>query len=1328
MLSKNNKKLQIEKMEPQCQRFTIKKLTFGVASVLIGTTLSLYAGDTIASANDSNDETTEIIADRTSENAVLSNAETTMDEGNSETIPTSNNNVINSNSSAIVDDPVLSRIVTANNKAAELVADGDASESSSKNSSASETNEAATNEEDKQAGAATETATTTDNTKLSDTEASTNDSTVTEPKTADPQADQAQPAANTSFRAATTEDATETTATTTNLLPQTNEVTIKEEPMAKPDLKYYTGFIVGDDAAKNAILNTADFPENATYTWVTKPDVTKAGSTSGQVKVTFPDEFDPDYVHELLVTVPATVEDINMRNSTIEFNKPIFHVNEDIDSINDLLTRDYVQNTFIKKLTLANGTVFEGQALKDLLDAVVAEFSWGVDPDVDVAGDDIGARLRAKLNNRSSVTWPVKVDVIGAEAKTGLQTPWGTEIDAADTIANVDELKQFDKTDTPVSYAWKTKPNFKPGVGVDHNVTGVVVVNYPDGTTQDVTVSVLVDKSDADKFIESQGVKTQTVTVKRGEVIDPKQAFDGITDATKADLNVTGATFNTSVDTSATAQKDYPAMVTFADGSMTVVDIPVVVTEQAQDYAPVAKAIETGLNNLPTAESAIDVAASNLPTGTTYAWKQAPDVTTKGVKDAVVVVTYPDGSTDDVAVKVTVVAQNDEFIPSYKDKATVAGDTVTLEPTINDKNGKDATLPTGTRFEFEGTAPEKVTLDATTGVVTVTDPTVDTKVPAIVVTYPDGTKTTLTPTLTVYPLPESSAIEVAVKAELTPENAKQAVKNSATLPADAEYTWAKTPDTSEPGYLTGTVSVKYPNGTIKDVVVNVKVGTDAQINDPKTQEVKTPVGESPDASAGIENLGELPAGTKVKWKDPVDTTTPGHKEGTVVVTYPDGSSEEMTVPVKVGTDEQINDPESQEVKVALNGTPDAQEGIKNFDKLPEGTTVEWKEPVDTTTSGHKEGTVVVTYPDGTSEEVTVPVKVGTDEQINIPEGQEIKVALNGIPDANAGIKNLDKLPEGTKVEWKEPVDTMTPGHKEGTVVVTYPDGSSEEVTVPVKVGTDEQINDPESQEVKVALNGTPDAQEGIKNFDKLSEGTTVEWKEPVDTTTPGHKEGTVVVTYPDGTSEEVTVPVKVGTDEQINTPEGQDIEVEVNGTPNANEGIANLGDLPTGTNVAWKTPVDTTTPGTKEGTIVVTYPNGTSEEVTVAVKVGTDAEINDPKGQDLEVEVNGTPNANEGIANLGDLPTGTNVAWKAPVDTTTPGTKEGTIVVTYPDGTSKEVTVSIKVGTDNKVLTVNKLPQTGNVDNHKLVALGWLSLLAGLLQFGVGKRKKRDEK
>ena len=68
-----------------------------------------------------------------------------------------------------------------------------------------------------------------------------------------------------------------------------------------------------------------------------------------------------------------------------------------------MLTRDYVENELIKKLTLANGTVFEGQELKDVLNALVAGYSWSDDPDTTTAGKDIDARLRAKLNNKPSL-------------------------------------------------------------------------------------------------------------------------------------------------------------------------------------------------------------------------------------------------------------------------------------------------------------------------------------------------------------------------------------------------------------------------------------------------------------------------------------------------------------------------------------------------------------------------------------------------------------------------------------------------------------------------------------------------------------------------------------------------------------------------------------------------------------------------------------------------------------------------------------------------------------------------------------------------------------
>ncbi|MCZ1400102.1 LPXTG cell wall anchor domain-containing protein, partial [Enterococcus faecium] len=443
--------------------------------------------------------------------------------------------------------------------------------------------------------------------------------------------------------------------------------------------------------------------------------------------------------------------------------------------------------------------------------------------------------------------------------------------------------------------------------------------------------------------------------------------------------------------------------------------------------------------------------------------------------------------------------------------------------------------------------------------------TIDTNTPGnyegvIEVTYPDGTKDTVKVPVEVTdnrsdadkyePTVEGEKVEVGGTVDLTDN-----VTNLPALPEGTtvtDVTPGGTIDTNTPGNYEGVIEVTYPDGTKDTVKVPVEVTdnrSDADKYEPTVEGEKVEIGGTVDLTDNVTNLPALPEGTTVTDVTPggtIDTNTPGNYEGVIEVTYPDGTKDTVKVPVEV-TDNRSNadkyNPEGQKVTTDLNKEPDASEGIKNKEDLPKGTTYAWKEKVDVSTAGNKKGTIVVTYPDGSSDEVEVDVTV-TDTRSDAdkynPEGQKVTTDLNKEPDASEGIKNKEDLPKGTTYAWKEKVDVSTAGNKKGTIVVTYPDGSSDEVEVDVTVTdtrSDADKYNPEGQKVTTDLNKEPDASEGIKNKEDLPKGTTYTWKEKVDVSTAGNKKGTVVVTYPDGSKEEVEVTISVVDKKAPNKPQ-----------------------------------------------------------------------------------------------------------------------------------------------------------------------------------------------
>ncbi|CDF75707.1 Rib/alpha-like domain-containing protein [Lactobacillus acidophilus] len=831
------------------------------------------------------------------------------------------------------------------------------------------------------------------------------------------------------------------------------------------------------------------------------------------------------------------------------------------------------------------------------------------------------------------------------------------------------------------------------------------------------------------------------------------------------------------------------AKVTYKDDSIDFVKIPLnVVTDPMKDnYTPAYEdvSVEQGKDNSaqpanPTFTDKNGDTLDTIPEGTTFAptadtptWveidpttgqliaKPPVDVEAKDY-EIPVTVTYQDGTTDTVLAKVTVTPtetkeDSNKYTPVYSEGVGEAGKDFNVDsPTFTDEDGNKVTTPPVTVFEKGEGAPDWVKVDPNTGALT-------------------GT------------VPEGTTGGVVIPVKVTYQDGSSEVVN-ATVKVTEPTTPGQTADDHNPKYED--VDVK-PGETNKVTPTNTdKDGNPANIPD------GTKFEKDPDAPSWVEvdpNTGELTVA-------PPEGTPSGEHEIKVKVTYPDGSTDEVPVTVKVsepttpGQTADDHNPKYEDVDVKPGETnkvtPTNTDKDGNPANIPDGTKFEkdpdapsWVEvdpntgeltvaPPEGTPSGGHEIKVKVTYPDGSTDEVPVTVKVSdpttpgqTDADKYTPEAKDITVTPGPTPDPAEGIGNKDTLPSGTKYEWKDPVDTTTPGDKTGTIVVSYPDGSTDEIQVTVKVTdpttpgqTDADKYTPEAKDITVTLGQTPDPAEGIGNKDTLPSGTKYEWKDPVDTTTPGDKTGTIVVSYPDGSTDEIQVTVKVAepttpgpTDADKHTPEAKDVTVVQGQTPDPAEGIGNKDTLPPGTRYAWKDPVDTTTPGDKTGTIVVTYPDGSTDEVSVTLHVTpsesgtTDTSTTPPtdtSGSDTDTTSKGetpadtpptdtasdstdTTPKDENTDNTGGTHKSTNT--DSSQSGATGNTSSGANASSNTEIHASDVTTDQYTTVNDNTADMNTLPQTGETDRNVGVWGMIIAAVGSLFGLGHGKKRRKDE-
>ena len=956
------------------------------------------------------------------------------------------------------------------------------------------------------------------------------------------------------------------------------------------------------------------------------------------------------------------------------------------------------------------------------------------------------------------VTTGVSQSTTYEPAATSITNPYGTATTTDQVISNVSIPGYPTTGQQPVITV--NDPSTLPDGTTPGTVNVAVTVTYPDGSTDQISVPVTTGQPQAvtyepvgDQVNNPFGTPT-TETQITDAVIIPGYPTTGPQPVITVDDP------STLPDGQTVGTVDVPVTVTYPDGSKDQITVSVTTGDNlATQYDPTASPVFNSYGTPTTSNQVLsNVTVPNYPTtneAPTYTLANGavlPDGTQSGTFNVPVTVTYPDGSMDTIAVPVTIGdAQATTYEPSASPVSTPYG-----TPTTENDVTSHVAIP---GYPTTGVQP----------VITVDNPTSlpDGTIPGtynvpVTVTYPDGSVDHISVPVNVGdPLAtQYEPVATPVSNSYGTPTTEAQVFNHISIPnypsdvTPPTYTLANgavLPDGTQSGTFNVPVVVTYPDGSVDTIIVPVTVG-DAQAvtYDPTASPISNPYGTPTTEQQvlnqvtvpGFPTNGPHPAYTLANGAVLPDGTQSGTYEVPVKVTYPDGTTDIIDVPVTVGDAQATQyDPTTTQVDKPY-GTATSEIDVISHVSVPNYPSTE-VQPVITvddpstlpngTTPGNYNVPVTVTYPDGSTDHLTVMVITGdmisnqydptttmVDKPYGTPTTIDDVVTHVSVPD----YPTTSPQPTFEVIDPNSLPNGYTSGTFEVPVLVTYPDGSKDTISVPVTVGTQ-----PQNTQYEPAVSliekpyGTPTTDTDVIQH-VIVPGYPSTGSQPIitvddpsqlpDGTTSGSYEVPVTVTYPDGTTDHINVPIIIGEEPQnrIFEPTSNEINKPY-GTPTTTEEVINNVMIP-GYQTNEPQPVitvdqpnmlpDGSIPGTYEVPVTITYPDGTTDKIIVTVTVNDMlATQHDPVATPVENPY-GTPTTEAQVIDHVSVPSFSTTGEQPVITVDNPtalpngtisGIVEVPVTITYPDGSVDQITVPVTTG-DAQATTYEPVSETVN--------------------------------